>query len=99
MSTAELIGQAVVWKVVSTLALIAFLAAVAVIAGIVERRGRVASDVDVTDYSDDADVVQHMDSENSSEIGRQTSMRLDGKLPNSIAGARQIATKRPDYVL
>jgi hypothetical protein len=42
-STAELIGQAVIWKVVSTIALIAFLAAVAVIAGIVERRGRVTS--------------------------------------------------------
>ena len=42
-STAELIGQAVIWKVVSTLALIAFLAAVAVIAGVVEKRSRTSS--------------------------------------------------------
>ncbi len=88
-STAELIGQAVIWKVVSTLALIAFLAAVAVIAGIVERRSRVAEVA--SDESGDKDSLAY--------VGRQTSMRLDGKLPDKVAGARQIATKRPDYVL
>ncbi len=88
-STAELIGQAVIWKVVSTLALIAFLAAVAVIAGIVERRGRAA---DAGDGSCE-------DLKISCDCGRKTSMRINGKLPGKVAGANQIATKRPDYVL
>ena len=89
-STAELIGQAVIWKVVSTLALIAFLAAVAVIAGIVERRGRVSSDAGDGSCED---------LKISCDCGRQTSMRINGKLPSKVAGASQIATKRPDYVL
>ena len=88
-STAELIGQAFIWKVVSTIALIAFLAAVAVIAGIVERRSRVAEVA--SDVSGEFEA--------SPDNGRQTSMRLDGKLPDKVAGTRQIATKRPDYVL